>query len=136
MTSGRPFLGALNLALCKLYCNQVNGEDSTKTKALLVERITQIFFFVSAIGHKFDEQVPQERVYSSYSSEYEVNRRNQVEAIYHNRRNMMNEIYGQAKGEAAEELGIVDLKALEDRETNFFVHYNWLHFLVQIVLLL
>ncbi len=97
MTSGRPFLGALNLALCKLYCNQVNGEDS---------------------------------------AEYEVNRRNQVEAIYHNRRNMMNEIYGQAKGEVAEELGIVDLKALEDRETNFFVHYNWLHFLVQIVLLL
>jgi len=51
---------------------------------------------------------------------------------------MLNETYGVSKDVTTEleEMGIIDLKVFEDRETNFFVHYNWLHFLTQIVLFL
>lgn len=51
---------------------------------------------------------------------------------------MLNETYGATKDvtNELEEMGIIDLKVFEDRETNFFVHYNWLHFLTQIVLFL
>ena len=34
----------------------------------------------------------------------------------------------------AEAFGIIDLRILKIRETNFFVHYNWLHFLSQIII--
>jgi hypothetical protein len=51
---------------------------------------------------------------------------------------MLNDTYGANKDVTAEldEMGIIDLKVYEDRETNFFVNYNWLHFIAQIVLFL
>ena len=103
-----------------------------------MDRISHVFWFLASIGHKFDEQVPQERQCRIDSNDYQVRQLNQVEANFHQLRNMLNETYGVSKDVTTEleEMGIIDLKVFEDRETNFFVHYNWLHFLTQIVLFL
>jgi hypothetical protein len=93
------------------------------------------------VGHKFGEVVPQQRKYKlgdNYNDNLDIN----IETDANIRFNCLNQVlYGDrnagkkdgASSSIVTDLGILDFKEGIKRETNFFVGYNWLHFLTQII---